>query len=46
MRPEANFVDLARSLIVKVGFHHILGKDVSSEKEFVVLLERVERLLK
>jgi hypothetical protein len=31
MRPKANFVDLPRPLIVKMGFHHILGKDVSNE---------------
>ncbi len=45
MRPEANFIDLPRPLIVEVGFNHIPGKDVSSEKEFMVLLECVERFL-
>lgn len=45
MRAETNFVDLTRPLIAEVGFNHILGKDVASEKEIMVLLERVERLL-
>ena len=46
MRPEANFVDLARPLIVKVSFNYVLRKNVSNEKEFMVLLERIERFLK
>ena len=45
MRAQTNFVDLARSLIVEVGFHHVLRKNLSFEKELMVGLERVERLI-
>jgi hypothetical protein len=43
MRAQANFVDLARALIVEVGFHHVLRKNMSIEKELMIGFRRVER---
>src|SRR5271166_689504 len=45
VRPQTHFVDLARALVVEVSLHQVLGEDVAFEKELMIVLERVERLL-
>ena len=39
------FIDLARSLIVEVGFHHVPSENMSFKKELMIGLERIERFL-
>src|SRR5215471_4232290 len=45
VRPQTNFVDLARALVADISLHEIPGEHIALQKELVVALKGVERLV-